>query len=87
MVAGCSGPFCDVGLGCLLLYWAQVFWIKEVETGPIVTHLGPACAQTTSRLLNFGHMLMAGRVAMEESWQADVIIVIKESTFAIRQNK
>ena len=23
--AFCGGPFCNVGLGCLLLYWAQVF--------------------------------------------------------------
>ena len=35
---------------------------------------------------NFDHMPMADRVAMEELWQAYAII-IKESTFAIRQNK
>ena len=55
--------------------------------GPTVTHFSLAYAQTMPVCQNFGHMLMAGRVAMEESWQADVIIVIKESTFAIRQNK
>ena len=55
--------------------------------GPTVTHFSLAYAQTMPVCQNFGHMLMAGRVAMEESWQADVIIVIKESTFAIRHNK
>ena len=23
--------FCNVGLGCLLLYWAQVFWVRELR--------------------------------------------------------
>ena len=26
-----SGPFCNVRLGCLLLYWAQVFWVKKLR--------------------------------------------------------
>ena len=27
----CDGPFCNVGLGCLLPYWTLVFWIKELR--------------------------------------------------------
>ena len=30
---------------------------------------------------------LQAELVMEELWQADVIIVIKESTFVIRQNK
>ena len=36
---------------------------------------------------NFGHMPMAGEAAIEELWQTNVIIIIKENTFIIRQNK
>ena len=27
----CGGSFCNVGLGCLLLYWTQVFWVRELR--------------------------------------------------------
>ena len=40
---------------------------EEVGTGPIVTHLGPACAQTMPCLpKNLGHMPMIGGAAMGE---------------------
>ena len=64
-----------------------MFWIKEVETGPIVTHLGPACAQTTSRLLNFGHMPMTSGATMGKLWQTDVIKTMKEIHSLLGQNK
>ena len=35
---------CGNGLGCLL--WALIFLSKGVGAGPIVTQLGPVCAQT-----------------------------------------
>ena len=27
----CGGSFCNVGLGCFLLYWSQVFWVRELR--------------------------------------------------------
>ena len=38
--------FCGNGLGCLLRWWALVFLSKGAGAGPIVTQLGPVCAQT-----------------------------------------
>ena len=61
------GLFCDVGLGCLLLYWVQVFWIREL--GPVqlyltlvwlVHKLCPICQ-------SFGHMPMASGAACKEN--------------------
>ena len=49
----CGGLFwwdwaasCGNGLGCLLRWWALVFLSKGAGAGPIVTQLGPVCAQT-----------------------------------------
>ena len=61
---------------------------EGVGTGPIVTHLGLTCAQTTPRLpKNLGHVSMIGGVAMGELWQADVIKITKEIHSLLRQNK
>ena len=45
-VCVCGGPFWDVRLGYLLLHWGLSVLGRRVRTGPIATHLGPACAQT-----------------------------------------
>ena len=42
----CGRPFYDFGLDCLLLYWGLSILNEIVGTGPIATHLDPACAQT-----------------------------------------
>ena len=47
-------------------------------TGPIATHLGPACAQTMSRLLDFDHMPMGGRAATGKLWQTNIIKITQE---------
>ena len=49
---------------------------KEVETGPIVTHFGPAYVQTTPRSLEFNHRPMANRTTVSKLWQADIIKMI-----------
>ena len=49
---------------------------KGVETGPIVTHFGLACAQTIPRSLEFSHRPMAGRTTMSKLWQIDIIKMI-----------
>ena len=54
------------------------FLDKGVRTGPIATHLGPTCAQTTPRLPNFDHMPMANRAATRKLWQADIIQITQE---------
>ena len=41
---------------------------KGVGTGPIVTHFGPACAQTMLRSPEFNHRPMAGRTTMSKLW-------------------
>ena len=57
----CGGPFWDVGLGCLLQHWDPSVLSKRVRTGPITTHLGPACAQT---------MLFFAETLITCPWQA-----------------
>ena len=55
----------------VILGWARLppailgpsFLDKGVETSPIATYLGPACAQTTPNLPDFDHMPMTGRPA------------------------
>ena len=49
---------------------------KGVETSPIVTHFGTACAQTMPRLPKFNHRPMAGRTTVSKLWQADIIKMI-----------
>ena len=49
---------------------------KGVGTGPIVTHFGPACAQTIPRSPEFNHKHMAGRTTASKLWQADIITLI-----------
>ena len=81
----CGGPFYDFDLDCLLVYWNPNVLDKGVEIGPIVLSLIRLVYKLCPVCQNFGHMPMAGEVAMYESWQANVIIIIiKESTFAIR---
>ena len=61
---------------------------EGVVTGPIVTHLGSACAQTTPRLpKNLGHVPMTDGAAIGELWQADVIKITKEIHLLLRHNK
>ena len=60
---------------------------KGVGIDPIVTHLGPTCAQTTPRLLNFGHISITSGAAMGKLWQADVIKTTKEIHSLLGQNK
>ena len=56
------------------------FLNKGVGTGPIETHLGPACAQITPRLPGFGYMPMTSRAAIKKLWRADIIWIIQENT-------
>ena len=61
---------------------------KGVGTGSTETHLGSACAQTTSRLLGFGYMPMASRADMKKLWWADIIWITQENTITtFSQNK
>ena len=60
------GLVCNVGL--LLTVLGPSFLDKEVGTGPTETHLGPACAQTTPRLPDFGYMPMASTAAIKKLW-------------------
>ena len=53
------GLVCNIGL--LPTALGPSFLDKGVGTGPIETHLGLACAQTTLRLPGFGYMPMASR--------------------------
>ena len=49
---------------------------KGVRTNPIVTHFGPACAQTMPRSPEFSHRPMAGRIIVSKLCQADIIKMI-----------
>ena len=60
------GLVCNVGL--LPTALVPSFLDKGVGTSPTGTHLGPACAQTTSRLLGFGYMPMASKAAIKKLW-------------------
>ena len=73
----CRGLFCVlcVGLGCLLRYWARMFLSKGVGAGPIVTQLGPVCAQTYA--LSAQSKLTASSTVADELRQADIIIITK----------
>ena len=46
-----GAPFWDYGLGCLWPYYGPKVLRRKVKTGPIVTHLKPACTQTKAPLL------------------------------------
>ena len=72
------GLVCNVGP--LHTELGPSFLDKGVETGPTGTHLGPACAQTTPRLLGFGYMPMVSRTAIKKLWQADIIRITQENT-------
>ena len=52
-----------------------MFLSKGVETGPIVTQLGPVCAQTYA--LSTKSKLTASKTVLDELWQADIIIITK----------
>ena len=55
--------------GLLLAVLGPSVLDKKVGTGPIVTHHGPTCAQTTPRLpKNLSHVPMTGGAAMGEIW-------------------
>ena len=51
---------------------------KGVGTDPIVTHLGPVCAQTTPHLPDFDHMPMMGKATIGKLWQTDIIKITQE---------
>ena len=52
-----------------------MFLSKGVGVGPIVTQLGPVCAQTYA--LSTRSKLMASRTVSDELWQLDIIIITK----------
>ena len=52
-----------------------MFLSKEVGAGPIVTQLGPVCAQTYA--LSTRSRLTASRTVSDELRQADIIIITK----------
>ena len=58
------GLVCNVGLLSTAL--GSSFLDKRVGTGPIGTHLGLACAQTTPRLPGFSYMHMASRAIIKK---------------------
>ena len=58
---------CGNGLECFLS--------KGVGAGPIITQLGPVCAQTYA--LSARSKLTASRTVADELQQADIIIIIK----------
>ena len=58
------GLVCNVGL--LPTAQGPSFLDNGVGTGPTGTHIGLACAQTTSRLPGFGYMPMASRAAIKK---------------------
>ena len=72
------GLVCNVGL--LPVTLGLSFLDKRVETGPTGTHLGPACAQTTPCLPDFGYMPMASRATIKKLWWADIIRITQENT-------
>ena len=72
------GLVCNVGLFPTTL--GPSFLDKGVGTGPIGTHLGPACVQTTPRLPGFGYMPMASRAAIKKLWRTDIIQITQENT-------
>ena len=49
---------------------------KGVGTGPIVTHFGPAYAQTIPRSPEFNHRPMVDRTTVSKLWQAYIIKMI-----------
>ena len=75
------GLVCNVGL--LTIALGPSFLYKGVGTGPTGTHLGPACVQSTPRLLGFGYMPMVSRAAIKKLWQANLIRITQENTITI----
>ena len=72
------GLVCNVGL--LPIALGLSFLDKRVGIGPIRTHLGPTCVQTTPCLPGFGYMPMASRAAIKKLWQTDIIRITQENT-------
>ena len=72
-VGACS-VYGVLGLGCLLRSWARIFLNKGVGAGPIVTQLGPVCAQTYA--LSARSKLTASGTVADELRQTDMIIII-----------
>ena len=70
------GLVCNVGLLSTAL--GPSFLDKGVGTGLTETHLGPACARTTSRLIRFSYMSMASRAAIKKLWRANIIQITQE---------
>ena len=78
VLANCKGLFFFVwciGLGCLLRWWARIFLSKGVGTGPIVTQLGPVCAQTYALFAR--SKLTTSSTVTDELRQTDIIIITK----------
>ena len=72
----CNGPFLQCWAGLPLAVFGPNVLSEGVGTGPIVTHFGPACAQTMPRSPEFNHRPMAGRTTMSKLWQVDIIKMI-----------
>ena len=70
----CGGPFCNVGLGCLLLYWAQVFWIRELRPVQLQLILVRFVRKLCLVCQEHAHAI---RATSDELWQVDMIIIIK----------
>ena len=66
--------FRDFGLNCLLLHWAQVFWIRELRLVQLQLTFVWLMHKLWPVWQNFGHMPMANEAATKELWQVDKII-------------
>ena len=75
--------FCDFGLDCLLLHWAQVFWIRELGSVQLQLTLVRLAHKLYPVCRNFSHMPMAGEVATKKLWRVNVIkkTMIKERRY------
>ena len=62
----CSGPFLQCWAGLLPTVFGLNVLGKRVRTGPIVTHFGPAFAQTMPRSPEFNHRPMADRTTVSK---------------------
>ena len=70
------GLFLQCWAGLPSLVFGPNVLSKGVETGPIVTYFGLACAQTMPRLPEFNHRPMTGRTTISKLWQTDIIKMI-----------
>ena len=72
----CSGPFLQCWAGLPPTVFGPNVLNKRVGTDSIVTHFGPACAQTIPHSLEFNHRPVAGRTTVSKLWQTDIIKMI-----------